>query len=65
MARRKGRKSSVRSPSKSMEKELIHRAERLAKDPGLALPKVIPPCPKDPFGKVLKRMERISRFVDN
>jgi hypothetical protein len=65
MARRKGRKTSVRSPSKSMEKELVHRAERLARDPGLALPKVIPPCAKSPFDKVLRKMERISRFSDN
>ncbi len=34
MARRKGRKSSVRTPAKTMERELIHRAEQLAKDPG-------------------------------
>ena len=48
-----------------MENELVHRAERLAKDPKLALPKVIPPCAKSPFDKVLRRMERISRFSGN
>jgi hypothetical protein len=48
-----------------MERELVHRAEQLAKDPGRALPKIVPPCTKDPFGKVRKAMERISRFADD
>ncbi|UCC93386.1 MAG: hypothetical protein JSW25_01580, partial [Thermoplasmata archaeon] len=65
MARRKGRKSSVRTPAKTMERELIHRAEQLAKDPGRALPTVLPPCPKDPFAKVRKKMEGVSRFADD
>jgi hypothetical protein len=65
MARRKGRKSSVRSPSKSMEKELVRKANLLAKDPSRCLPKVIPPCAKNPFDKVRKKMEKISRFSDN
>ena len=65
MARRKGRRSSVRSPAKSMERELVHRAEVLAKDPSRCLPKMVPPCTRNPFDKVRRRMERISRFADN
>jgi hypothetical protein len=65
MARRKGRKSQVRTPAKSMERELVHRAEVLSKDPGRALPKVIPPCARSPFEKVRKRMKRIAKFADN
>jgi hypothetical protein len=65
MARRKGQRSNVRSPAKSMERELVHRAEQLAKDPGRALPKISPPCTKDPFSKVRKKMEQISKFADD
>jgi len=65
MARRKGRKSNIRTPAKSMERELVHRAELLAKDPGRALPKMVPPCTKDPFAKTRKKMEAISRFADD
>jgi len=65
MARRKGRKSSVRTPAKTMERELIHRGEQLAKDPGRALPTIVPPCTKDPFAKVRKKMEAVSKFADN
>ena len=65
MARRKGRKSNVRTPAKSMERELVHRAEQLAKDPGRALPRTAPPCTKDPFAKVRKKMEYIAKFADN
>jgi len=63
MARRKGRKSSVRTPAKSMERELVHRAEQLAKDPARALPTIVPPCTKDPFAKVLKKMQGVSKFA--
>ena len=63
MARRKGRKSSVRTPAKTMERELIHRAEQLAKDPSKALPSIVSPCPKDPFAKVLKKMEVVSKYA--
>jgi hypothetical protein len=48
-----------------MEKDLVRKAERLAKKPSLALPKTVPPCAKDPFEKVLKRLERIARFADD
>ncbi len=48
-----------------MERELIHRAEKLVKDPGRPLPTIVPPCAKDPFAKVRKKMEQISRFADN
>jgi hypothetical protein len=46
-----------------MERELIHRAEQLAKDPGKALPTIVPSCSKDPFAKVLKKMEGVSKFA--
>jgi len=65
MARKKGRKTNIRTPAKSMERELVHRAELLAKDPGRALPKIVPPCTKDPFAGVRKKMEAISRFADD
>lgn len=64
MARRK-RRAQVRTPAKSMERELVHRAEMLAKDPGRPLPTIVPPCTKDPFAKARKKMEQISRFADN
>ncbi len=63
MARRKGRKSSVRTPAKTMERELIHRAEKLAKDPSRVLPTIISPCGKDPFAKVLKKMQGVSKYA--
>ena len=53
----------IRAPSKTMEKEIIARAERLAKDPGLALPVPVPPLARDPFEGVRRKMERISRFA--
>lgn len=64
MARRRGR-AQVRTPAKSMERELIRRAEKLAKDPGRPLPTIVAPCGKDPFAKVRKKMEQVSRFADN
>jgi hypothetical protein len=48
-----------------MERELIHRAEQLAKDPSKALPKIVKPCAKDPFVKVLKKMKAVARFKDD
>ena len=63
MARRRGRKSSVRTPAKTMERELVHRAEQLAKDPSKALPTIVSPCAKDPFAKVLKKMRAVSKFA--
>jgi hypothetical protein len=46
-----------------MERELIHRGEKLAKDPGRALPTIVSPCAKDPFAKVRKKMEAVSNFA--
>lgn len=63
MARRRGRKSSVRTPAKTMERELVHRAELLAKDPSKALPSSVSPCAKDPFDKVLKKMQGVSKYA--
>jgi hypothetical protein len=65
MARRRGRKSQVRTPAKTMERELVHRAEQLAKDPSKVLPTVVSPCAKDPFAKVLKKMQGVSKFADD
>jgi hypothetical protein len=48
-----------------MERELVHRAELLAKDPGKALPTIVPPCSKDPFAKVLKKMQGVSKYADD
>jgi hypothetical protein len=53
----------IRAPSKTMEKEIIARAERLAKDPGLALPVPVPPLTRDPFEGKRRKLERISRFA--
>jgi hypothetical protein len=65
MARQKRQKSMIRAPAKTMERDIVHRAERLAKDPSLALPVIVPPATKDPFTGVRRKMERISRFADD
>jgi hypothetical protein len=66
MARQKRRrKSLIRAPSKTMERDIIERAERLAKDPGLALPVIVPPATKDPFDGLRRKLERVSHLAGN
>ena len=66
MARQKRRrKSLIRAPSKTMERDIIERAERLAKDPSLVLPVIVPPATKDPFDGLRRKLERVSRLAGN
>lgn len=53
----------IRAPAKTMERDILQRAERLAEDPSAVLPTMVPPATKDPFTGVRRKMERISRFA--
>ena len=66
MARQKRRrKSLIRAPSKTMERDIIERAERLAKDPSIVLPVMVPPATRDPFDGLRRKLERVSRLAGN
>jgi len=62
---RKVRFRGVKATPKSLEKDLLEKAKRLADDPSLLIPKCESQCRKCNFDKTLKKMEKVSRYKDD
>ncbi len=60
--RRRVRFKGMKITPKTLEKELIDKARRLADDPSLLMPECQKPCKKCNFDKLLDKMEKMSRF---
>ena len=55
----------VKATPKSLEKEILTKAGRLADDPSLLIPKCEGKCWRCPFDKMLKKMEKVQRHRDD
>lgn len=52
----------VKATPKSLEKDLLDKAKRLAEEPALLLPKCEADCRKCSFDKTLKKMEKVAKY---
>jgi len=52
----------VKATPKSLEKDLLDKARRLAEDPSLLLPKCEAQCRRCSFDKTLKKMEKVAKY---
>jgi hypothetical protein len=62
MMRQTVRFRGVKATPKSLEKDLLDKARRLADDPSLLLPKCEAQCRKCNFDKTLKKMEKVAKY---
>jgi hypothetical protein len=60
--RRTVRFRGVKATPKSMEKDLLEKAKRLAADPSIVLPKCEAQCRRCNFDKTLKKMEKVAKY---
>lgn len=63
--RRPKRFKGTKATPKKLERELITKSQKLAKDPSLMLPVSIASDRRCDFGKYLKKMEKIARYHDD
>jgi len=52
----------IKATPKSLEKDLLARAKRLADDPSVLIPKCEGKCWRCPYDKMLKKMERVQKY---
>jgi len=62
---RRVRFRGVKATPKGLEKDLLDKSRRLARDPSLMLPKCDQSCRRCPFDKLLKKMEKVERYSDD
>ncbi|MBM4237120.1 MAG: hypothetical protein FJ151_01380, partial [Euryarchaeota archaeon] len=63
--RRRVRFKGMKITPKTLEKELMDKARRLAEDPSLLMPECQKPCRRCNFNKLLDKMEKMSRFKED
>src|SRR5271157_2341635 len=51
----------IKATPKSLEKDLLARADRLAEDPSVLIPKCEGKCWRCPYDKLLKKMEKVKQ----
>ena len=55
----------VKATPKTLEKDLLGKASRLASDPSLLIPKCEQQCRRCGYDKLLKKMEKVAHYKDD
>jgi hypothetical protein len=55
----------VKATPKTLEKDLLSKASRLASDPSLLIPKCEQKCRRCGYDKLLKKMEKVAQYKDD